>query len=98
MSRRRKQHQSGFKAKVALAAVKERQTVSELATHFDVHPSQVQHWKRQLLEGAESLFGSDRQGRRAGSADQPEVAELYEHIGRLKMELEWLKKKHSTLD
>ena len=95
MSRKRQIHQPGFKAKVALAAVKERQTISEIASHFTVHPTQVHQWKRQLLDGAESLFAPGEAGRRR-PADQPDAAELYEQIGRLKMELEWLKKKRAT--
>jgi transposase len=90
MPRKRSVHSSGLKAKVALAAVKEVHTVSELASQFGVHPTQIHKWKRRLLDGAEGLFtgpGEDRQ------RDNTEVAELYEQIGRLKMELEWLKKK-----
>jgi transposase-like protein len=89
MSRKSK-HSAGFRAKVALAAVKEMHTMSELASQFDVHPTQIHKWKRRLVEGAEELFtrpGENRQG------DAAEVTELYEQIGRLKMELEWLKKK-----
>jgi transposase len=87
---RKSKHSAGFRAKVALAAVKEVHTMSELASQFDVHPTQIHKWKRRLVEGAEELFarpGEDRQG------DNAEVTELYEQIGRLKMELEWLKKK-----
>jgi putative transposase len=77
-------------AKVAVAAVKELHTVSELAGQFSVHPTQIHKWKRRLLDGASELFS--RPGReRQDDADG--VAELYEQIGRLKMELEWLKKK-----
>jgi putative transposase len=77
-------------AKVAVAAVKEMHTVSELAGQFSVHPTQIHKWKRRLLDGASELFS--RPGReRQDDADG--VAELYEQIGRLKMELEWLKKK-----
>jgi putative transposase len=77
-------------AKVAVAAVKEVHTVSELASQFGVHPAQIHKWKRRLLDGAGELF--TRPGKR-GQDDDNEVAELYEQIGRLKMELEWLKKK-----
>jgi transposase-like protein len=87
---RKQKHSAGFRAKVALAAVKEVRTISELAGQFGVHPTQIHKWKRRVLDGAEELFtrpGEDRQG------DEAEVAELYEQIGRLKMELEWLKKK-----
>ena len=91
MPRKRQQHAAGFKAKVALAAVKETKSISELASQFGVHPSQIHGWKKQLLEGAEDLFLSGVEKRQ--QAEQPDVAVLYEQIGRLKMELEWLKKK-----
>jgi transposase len=91
MSRKRKQHSTGLKAKVALAAVKGDRTTSELAGKFQVHPTQVSQWKRELLEGAEEVFGRDR-GREA-QEQEALVADLYEQIGRLRMELEWLKKK-----
>ena len=95
MSRKRAQHSAAFKAKVALAALKETRTVSELAGQFSVHPTQVHKWKRQMLQGAETLFlgpGVKQQD------DQTELGELYEQIGRLKMELEWLKKKAAQFD
>lgn len=90
MSRKRNQHSAAFKAKVALAAVKEVRTVSELAGQFGVHPSQIHQWKRRLLDQAETIFVGTGEKRREVDA---EAVELYEQIGRLKMELEWLKKK-----
>ena len=75
---------------MALEAVKERQTVNEWAADYGVHPTPISQWKRQLLEGVADLFSSRRQKRaREGEVLQ---AELYQEIGRLKMELEWLKK------
>jgi transposase len=62
-----------------------------LAKRFTIHPSQIQEWKRRLLDGAKELFQSAQE--KKAHADEPDVAELYEQIGRLKMELEWLKKK-----
>ena len=91
MVRKRTRHAAGFKAQVALAALKEDRTVSELASKFDVHPTLIHGWKKQLLAGAESVFAA---GTKAAAADTDGLqAELYEQIGRLKMELEWLKKK-----
>ncbi len=91
MPRKRKIHTAGFKAQVALAAVKNDRTVNQLAGHYGVHTSQVHAWKKQLLEGAEEVFGG---GLKASTSDaEARQAELYEQIGRLKMELEWLKKK-----
>ena len=86
MRKRRKRHESGYKAKVALEAVRERKTVSE--------PSQIQDWKRVLLKRAGELFAGPSPARR----EEAEQAELYEQIGRLKMELEWLKKKAAQFD
>jgi putative transposase len=73
-----------------LAAIKEVRTVGELAGQFGVHPSQIHQWKRRLLDQAETLFAGPGEKRRE---TETESAELYEQIGRLKMELEWLKKK-----
>ena len=92
MGKKRKIHSATFKAKVAIAAVKELETVSVLASRHGVHPTQVHLWKKQLLEAAEEIFGDCRRGP-SKSEEGCSTAELYEQIGRLKMELEWLKKK-----
>lgn len=91
MARKRTKHVAGFKAQVALTALKEDRTVNELARKFDVHPTLIHGWKKQLVAGAESVFAA---GGKVAAADSEGLqAELYEQIGRLKMELEWLKKK-----
>jgi putative transposase len=91
MGVKRKVPTAGFKAQVALAAHKGDRTVNELAGHFGVHPTLIHAWKKQLLAGAEAVFAN---GAKVASADaQAREAELYEQIGRLKMELEWMKKK-----
>ena len=91
MAGKRKQHTAAFKAQVALAALKGDRTVNELASQYEVHPTLIHGWKKQLLAGADQVFGN---GARAGAADaEAEKAELFGQIGRLKMELEWLKKK-----
>jgi transposase len=91
MTGKRKQHTAAFKAQVALAAVKGDRTVNELAGHYGVHPTLIHGWKKHLLAGAEGVFAG---GVKAAAVDvEARQAELYEQIGRLKMELEWLKKK-----
>jgi putative transposase len=91
MARKRKTHTPAFKAQVALAALKGDKTANELAGHFGVHPTLIHAWKKQLLAGADQVFSN---GSKAASTDaEAEKAELFEQIGRLKMELEWLKKK-----
>ncbi len=91
MAGKRKQHSAALKAQVALAALKGDQTVNELASRFGVHPTLIHSWKKQLLAGAEEVFGN---GGKAHAGDtEAQKAELFEQIGRLKMELEWLKKK-----
>lgn len=90
MAGTRKRHSASFKAKVALEASKQTRTVADLAKAYQVHPVQISQWKKQLLDGAESLFRDGR--RRDQGDDQALQAELYERIGRLNMEVEWLKK------
>jgi transposase-like protein len=91
MAGKRKIHGGAFKAQVALAAHKGDRTVNELAGHYGVHSTLIHAWKKQLLAGAVGIFESPAT---AASADaEARQAELYEQIGRLKMELEWVKKK-----
>lgn len=92
MARTRRRFDGKFKSKVALEAVRGLRTISEIAKQFKVHPNQVTLWKKQLLAGAEEVFEGSPAGPKK-SSDEPEAAELYEQIGRLKVELEWLKKK-----
>ena len=90
MARQRKLHEASFKACVALDALKELETVGQLAKRHKVHPSQIQEWKRRLLEGAPTVFERSNAGK---STEDFGTAELYEKIGRLEMELDWVKKK-----
>src|SRR5579863_8467805 len=90
MARTRRRFDAGFKAKVALEAIKELKTVSEIK-QFRVHPNQVTLWKKQLQAEAAQVFESS--SGKSSKEDEPQSAELYEQIERLKVELEWLKKK-----
>ena len=94
MSRKRRRFSASFKARVALAAVKGDKTTAQLASQYGVYANQISAWKKQLLGGAAELF-ADGRGRQQEAAACEE--ELYEQIGRLKMELEWLKKKAAQL-
>ncbi len=92
MTKKRRQYDAQYKFRVALEAAKGNKTINELASETGVHPNQIGAWKRQLLENGAELFsrnGSNSAVRAEGEGD----GELYEQIGRLKMELEWLKKK-----
>ncbi|MGN6544317.1 MAG: transposase [Aureliella sp.] len=91
MPRKRRLFTAAFKSKVALEAVRGLKTVAELAKQHQVHPNQVTLWKKQLLDGAESVF--EGSSPKAEKSDEPASAELYEQIGKLNMQLEWLKKK-----
>ena len=95
MPRKRKIHSAKFKAKVAVEAVRDLKTASELASDFAIHPGQISQWKRKLLEEAVGIFES-----KAASKDKDTeklLSQLYEKIGRLEIELDWLKKKSAML-
>ncbi|MCU7906692.1 MAG: transposase [Candidatus Thiodiazotropha sp. (ex Epidulcina cf. delphinae)] len=87
MSRKRRNHSSAFKAKVALAAVKNDRTLAEPAEQFDVHPNQIQDWRKRLLNDADQLFG---RGQRQREETDEKVKELHAEIGRLTMERDFL--------
>ena len=96
MTKKRKQYSNDFKFKIALEAVKGVKTVSQIAAEQNLHPTQIGNWKKQLLQQGSTIFTrpNDRQQRE----QQERETELYEQIGRLKMELEWLKKKVTPFD
>jgi transposase len=94
MASKRKTHTAAFKAQVALAAVKGDKTVNELAGLHSVHPTMIHTWKKQLVSNAEELFQSGAKS--SGAEHEALQAQLYEQIGRLKTELDWLKKKAAS--
>ena len=90
----RKPRSAKFKAQVALEALKNQKTINALATDYQVHPNQIGQWKKQLVEGLPSLFASRA---KAAQNDEALQARLYEEIGRLKVELDFVKKKAAGL-
>lgn len=91
MAGKRRRFSAQFKAKVAIEALKGQQTVAELASRYQVHPNQISQWKKQLLDAADQVFSRRQE---ADHQQQQELTEkLYEQIGRLKVELDFLQKK-----
>ena len=91
MKRARRQYSADWKAKIALEAIKGQRTIQQIASHYEIHPNLVTHWKKQVLEGAVEIFSNGQEG--AAKADEELKAELYQQIGQLQVELDWLKKK-----
>lgn len=95
MKKQRKTYSAELKAKIALEAIKGQRTINEIASRYSVHPNQVTTWKKQALDSLPALFST----RRAAAAQDEEAlkAQLYQQIGQLKVELDWLKKKAELL-
>ena len=91
MAKKRRKHTEEMKARVALEAIKGVRTLSELSAAYGVHPTVIAQWKRQLIERAAEVFS--RGNAAGGRSEQELTAPLYEEIGRLTMEIDWLKKK-----
>lgn len=91
MGKNRRQFSAALKAKIAIEALKGQRTVQEIASSYGVHPNQVTNWKKQLLDFSAEAFSAGRL--RTDQADEQLKTELYEQIGKLKVELDWLQKK-----
>ena len=91
MKKGKRQHTAEFKARVVLEALKETMSLAELASKFEIHPTQIAKWKKQLSESLPEVFGSARERREKD--DEAEKDRLLKKIGQLQMEVDWLKKK-----
>ena len=96
MSTKRIRHTAKFKFQIALEAIKSDKTISQLASDHQLHPSQISQWKKQLLEQGSDIFATHPTKRQREQNDKE--SSLYEQIGRLNMELDWLKKKAVSSD
>lgn len=92
MSTIRKQHTSNFKAKVALAAIRGEETTAQLAARFEIHPTMVNAWRKQLEESAVDVFDTGRQASKEKKTEET-ISELYRQIGQLKVERDFLAKR-----
>ncbi len=92
MSKKRKKYSPEFKAKVALAALKNEETTSEIAARFGIHPNMISNWKKALLEGAADIFEN---GNKSQKPDEANVDDLYRQIGKLQVERDFLSRKLS---
>ena len=90
MKRNRKQYSPDFKAKVAMEAIKGEETIAELAIRFEVHPTQITKWKRELVAGAGNIFGADPN--KKIKDEKGLINQLYQQIGQLKVEKDFLEK------
>lgn len=95
MSGIRRSYDSAFKARLALEAVKQEKTIAQLSSEYGVHTNQIAQWKKQMIDELPNIFS----GKRVKSEQESEKiqSELYRQIGQLKVELDWLKKKHQQI-
>ena len=92
----KKTYEAVFKAKVAIEAIKGEKTIAKIASHYQVHPNRISQWKRQAMEILPEAFNGKR--KKADLTTEQREAELYQQIGQLKVELDWLKKKSRLLE
>jgi transposase len=97
MSNKRKQYSPQFKAKVALDAIRGEKIISELASQYEVHPTVINNWKRQLLEDANNLFDKGSGTKKVKEIQQAQINELYRQIGQLKVERDFLANRSAQL-
>ena len=95
MSSQRRKHSAEFKAKVALEAIIGRETLNEIAKRYEIHPNQISRWKQEALEGMTDIFSGKKE--KQAKDDEATKEELYQQIGQLKVEVDWLKKKSIQL-
>jgi len=95
MGKRRQNFSNSFKAKVGLEAIKGEKTLQELGQEYSVHPNAIGNWKKAILENIPSIFDNKRG--RPSKEDITLMNQLYQQIGKLQVELEWLKKKHESI-
>jgi transposase-like protein len=93
MTNIRKKHSAEFKAKVAMAAIREEGTVAELASKYMVHASQIHAWKKAVQDGVAGLFEGDKKAARAEASDKSKLAALHEKVGQLVMERDFFRER-----
>lgn len=97
VSKKRKQYSAQFKAKVALEALRGEKTIAEIAAQYEIHPTMIHNWKRQLLDGASGIFEQSNQAVEVNSEAEAQIAELYRQIGQLKVERDFLATRSARL-
>ena len=97
MQKQRKQYSGTFKAKVALETIKGQHTVQEIASSYGVHPNQITKWKQQLVAGAADVFTPGRDRNSVDGHEEVVRAELYQQIGKLQVELDWVQNKSGIM-
>jgi transposase-like protein len=95
MPKQRKNYSSDLKARVALEAIKGQKTANEIAAEYSVHPTQIAQWKKQAMDGLPDLFSTRRSDQ--AKSEEALVNSLYQQIGQLKVQVDWLEKKSKTL-